>query len=298
MGSDSPPGGIERDRLESRVWGSGLRVLGSERIGAGMPCLSCPEDRRLDPPLVVGPPLGAELRVLGEEALLQDLVPREGSGQEAQVHGGGLAAGFLALALEAVGPDGEDREAFHGGLPGLAEGDGLAAVVGLAVTEAQVGEVDGEEGIGGGAPGARGGDVVTEGGTGGVATETCEGAEIGGVIITVEVECLSRGDVREEGSQQGGDGELDGFGMRSAVAGFEECAAEFLMGCHAALAAQGGVIEGVEEAAAGSDGEVGVEGEVLGELEGLEAVEDEGFGEEKGAGGGGSHALRLPVERG
>jgi hypothetical protein len=33
----------------------------------------------------------------------------------------------------------------------------------------------------------------------------------------------------------------------------------------------------VEEPAVGAGGEVGVEGEVLGELEGLEAVDDEGF---------------------
>jgi hypothetical protein len=37
----------------------------------------------------------------------------------------------------------------------------------------------------------------------------------------------------------------------------------------------------VEEPASGAHGQVGVEGEELGELERLEAVDDEGFGERK-----------------
>jgi len=53
-----------------------------------MPCLSCPEDRRLDAPLVVGPLLGAKLRVVREEALLQDIVPR---GDGLATDAGGLA---------------------------------------------------------------------------------------------------------------------------------------------------------------------------------------------------------------
>ena len=54
---------------------------------------------------------------------------------------------------------------------------------------------------------------------------------------------------------------------------------------HGALAAQRAVGEVVEEPAVGADGEVGVEGEELGELEGLEAVDDEGFGEWRSRGG-------------
>jgi hypothetical protein len=55
--------------------------------------------------------------------------------------------------------------------------------------------------------------------------------------------------------------------------------AHSLLRGHGALAAQRAVGEVVEEPGVGADGEVGVEGEELGELEGLEAVDDEGFGE-------------------
>ncbi len=69
------------------------------------------------------------------------------------------------------------------------------------------------------------------------------------------------------------------LGIRSAEALLELRAALLLPGRHAALAAELGVGEAVEEVRVGSDGRVEVHGRVLAELEGLEAVDDERLGQ-------------------
>ena len=74
-----------------------------------------------------------------------------GSGCHPDLHRGRGRGPVLAAALDGIAPDGEEGEAFEGRLAALAEGDGLAAMVGAGVADEQIGEVDGEERVAAGA---------------------------------------------------------------------------------------------------------------------------------------------------
>lgn len=71
---------------------------------------------------------------------------------------------------------------------------------------------------------------------------------------------------------------LDRLGIRASEDIFELGATPALRSGHGTLAPQRAVGEVVEEPAPGTGGEIGVEGKELGVLEGLEAIDDEGFG--------------------
>jgi hypothetical protein len=97
------------------------------------------------------------------------------------------------------------------------------------------------------------------------------------MIVTVEDQGRVRRQAAHQRVQECGDPELDGLGIRASEGLFELGPPPTLEGSHRSLAAERAVGEVIEEPALGPGGEVGVEGEVLGELEGLEAIDDEGF---------------------
>ena len=213
-----------------------------------------------------------------EEAFAKDIGPREGRGRHPDLHGGGSRGAVLAAALDGVAPDGEEGEPFEGGLAALAEGDGLAAMVGAGVAEQEIGEVDGEERVAACAAQRGGGDVVADACAElGASAHASQGAAVGGVIVGVELERAGGEVAGQDRGEKRVDARFYGFRIGPAELALEERPASALVGAHGALAAQGAVGEVVEEPGVCADGEVGVEGEELGELEGLEAVDDEGF---------------------
>ncbi len=222
--------------------------------------------------------------MLWEQSAAEEASPGPGDGAESCHHGCGLrrALIFLPPGFDVVAPDQEDGETFEGSLAALAEGDGLASMIGAGVTQQQIEEVDGEEGVALGAAGGSRGYVVVDVGSEGVSlAQAAESAAVGGMVIGVEDQGVVS-DMREERGKQGRHAELDGLWVRATEGAFEEGPFADLVWGHGALAAQRAVGEVVEQPAASADGEVGVEGEELGELEGLEAVDDEGFGEGEG----------------
>ena len=110
-----------------------------------------------------------------------------------------------------------------------------------------------------------------------VGAQATQRAAVGGVIVGVEHERARREVAGEDRGEKRVDARFDGLGIGPAEEALELGAARLLAVGHGALAAQRAVGEVVEEPGVGADGEVGVEGEELGELEGLEAVDDEGF---------------------
>jgi hypothetical protein len=97
------------------------------------------------------------------------------------------------------------------------------------------------------------------------------------MVVAVEFEDLARWELSQEGSEQLGHSELDRLGIGASEQTLELGPTDLLAWGHGALAAQRAVGEVVEEPGSGADGEVGVEREELGELEGLETVDDERF---------------------
>ena len=109
------------------------------------------------------------------------------------------------------------------------------------------------------------------------APQAVEGSGVGGMIVTMKDQGRARRQATHQRIQECRDPELDGLGIRASEGLLELSAPPALEGCHRSLATERAVGEVIEEPALGSGGEVGVEGEVLGELEGLEAVDGEGF---------------------
>ena len=216
--------------------------------------------------------------VLGEEAFAQDIAPGQGPGRQPDLHGGGGGGAVLAPALDSVAPDGEEGEALERGLAALAEGDGLAAMVGAGVADQQIGEVDGEERVAAGAAQRGGGDVVADAAAQlAMSPHAAQRAAVSRVIVGVEVERAGGEVVGQDRGEERVDARFDGLRVGPAELALELGSARLLEWGHGALAAQRAVGEVVEEPGVSADGEVGVEGEELGELEGLEAVDDEGF---------------------
>ena len=216
--------------------------------------------------------------VSGEEACAQDIAPSERLGRDPDLHGGRGHRPVLAASLDGVAPDGEEGEAFEGGLAALAEGDGLAPMVGAGVSDQEISEVDGEERVAAGAPQRGGRDVVADAGVElRMPAQAAQGATVGGVIVGVEHEGAGGQVAGQDRGEERIDARFNRLRVGSAKETLELGPVEFLAVGHGALAPQGAVGEVIEEPGVGADGEVGVEGEELGELEGLEAVDDEGF---------------------
>ena len=114
-----------------------------------------------------------------------------------------------------------------------------------------------------------------------LAPETPQGPDVGRMVVGEEHERAPSAGPFDPGTQQRRHRALDGLRVGSAESGLEFGPAQTLGLGHPTLAAQRAVGEVVEEPASGAHGQVGVEGEELGELERLEAVDDEGFGERK-----------------
>ena len=216
--------------------------------------------------------------VSGEESLAEDLAPREWPGCEPDLHGGRGRGSVLAASLDGVAPDGEEREPFESGLAALAEGDRLAAMVGAGVSDQQIGEVDGEERVAAGAPQRGGRDVVADAGAQlRMPAQASQRAPVGGVIVGVEHERAGGQVTGQDRGKERMDARFHGLRVGSTEETLELGSAQLLAVGHGALATQRAVGEVIDEPGMAADGEVGVEGEELGELEGLEAIDDEGF---------------------
>ena len=109
-----------------------------------------------------------------------------------------------------------------------------------------------------------------------LASQSPQRPMIGRVIIGVEHKRLIV-QHPDQGFEQPGHALLDRLGIGSAEDALELCALLLLPRRHAATAAERRVGEVIEHPALGTHSEVRVEGEVLRELEGLEAVDDECF---------------------
>ena len=274
---------------ETRQLKSGKRTAAAptlERVRQPVLCLPVTQRQGFDPSPVVAPPGSGQEPASRELPRSKHLRPTKGAVQDRRGHGRGLAPLFLPASLDEVAPDREDGQAFQGPLAALAERDGLPAVTGLAMSEQEIRQVDGEERVARGSAGGRGSDPVMEPPGGTVPAQSLEGAPVGGVIIAVQDQV--RSDRRlpvswstspawEQGMQQLDDPRLHGLGIRSSQRCFEDLPAPLLCRGHGSLASQGAVGEVIEEPGLGPDSEVEVEGEELGVLEGLEAVDDEGF---------------------
>lgn len=103
-----------------------------------------------------------------------------------------------------------------------------------------------------------------------------ESATVGGMVVSVQVE---KGEARGEGAKEIDDADLDGLGIGPAETGLELAAAAFLLSGHGSLAPQRAVGEVQDHPAIGGNGEIEVEREELGELEGFEAIDDDGLPE-------------------
>jgi hypothetical protein len=99
------------------------------------------------------------------------------------------------------------------------------------------------------------------------------------VVVAVERKPGIRRNSSQDGFQKPGDAGLHRFRIGASEALFECGAPPALIGGHGTLATQGAVGEVIEEPAVGTGREVGVEREVLGVLERLEAIDDERFTE-------------------
>jgi len=97
------------------------------------------------------------------------------------------------------------------------------------------------------------------------------------VIIGVKQEVATRRHTLDQGFQQLGHTLLDRLGIGSTEERLELRAALLLAGGHRTLTPQRAVGEMIEEPRVRAGGEVDVEGEILGELKRLEAVDDQGF---------------------
>jgi len=133
-----------------------------------------------------------------------------------------------------------------------------------------------------------------------LAPQAAKGPRVGRMIVTVEDQGRVRRQAAHQRVQECGDRELDGLGIRASEGLFELGPPPTLERSHRSLAAERAVGEVIEEPALGPGGEVGVEGEVLGELEGLEAIDDEGSGmaQPEGARGERGGSVDRGVRRG
>ena len=111
------------------------------------------------------------------------------------------------------------------------------------------------------------------------SSQASEGSAVGGMVVAVETQTASRRNRTQQRPQECSCSELDSLGIGTTEDALELGSALFLEGSHRALTAQGAIGEVIEEPALGSNGQVGVEWEVLGVLEGLKAIEDEWFAE-------------------
>ena len=102
---------------------------------------------------------------------------------------------------------------------------------------------------------------------------------IGGVVVAVEDQGLAPTASSQQRHEQRRDGVLDRLGIGSTECVLELGATLVLERSHCALSPQRAIREVIEEPALRADGEIDMEGEVLGELERLEAVEDQRFAE-------------------
>jgi len=219
------------------------------------------------PPIVLGPAFW-QIDSGREQAFLQHLSDGQAALEQALEHGGGLPASLLPSPFDVVAPDQQDGQPFCGGLAALGTGDGFAAMVGLAVADEQVEQVDLEEGVVGVPALPGGGDQV-----GDAAVEATQGRGVGPVVVAAQGD---GGFLGQDGLEELADILFDGLGIGSAELVLEGPASAFLGVGHAALASQGAVGEVPEEAGVGLDEQVVEEGVVLAVFEGLEAVQDEG----------------------
>jgi len=97
-------------------------------------------------------------------------------------------------------------------------------------------------------------------------------ARVGGVLVGEHVD---PGAWRGDQAKQLRHAALDGLGIGAPESVLQTASLALLGWGHPSLSPELGVGEGVEEVAARPDGQVEVEGVVLAELEGLEAVDDE-----------------------
>jgi len=101
---------------------------------------------------------------------------------------------------------------------------------------------------------------------------------VGGMVIAVDdnLRGAPGATLLQHGHEEFKDAFLDSLGVGTAEVCLEPFSADPLFGCHGPLAAERTVGEVTDEPAVGIDGEIAVEGIVLGELEGLEAIDDDG----------------------
>jgi hypothetical protein len=99
------------------------------------------------------------------------------------------------------------------------------------------------------------------------------------MVVAVEHHRRGRGEAwgPAERQEQIEDAILNRLGVGPTQSGLQILSARPLLGRHGALAAQRTIGEVEDGPALCTDGEIEVEGEELGELEGLETVDDEGF---------------------
>src|SRR6185436_9522137 len=100
-----------------------------------------------DRPPVVGLPALRDPDALGKKAFLQELLNRDSSRTKPQPHGRSLVAPLLGEPLEVVAPYHEREQPLDGTLPSLGMGNRLALVVGAAVADQEVEQVDRPQGI-------------------------------------------------------------------------------------------------------------------------------------------------------
>ncbi len=187
--------------------------------------------------------------------------------RQTQGHRGRIVPALLGARLHVVAPHQPDGRPVQRALTPLGEGDRLPLVVGPAVAEQQVGQVDREQRVAG-APGCprRRRPVLDP-----AVAESAEGLGVGRVFVRVD-----------GGHAPGGDDAGDeffhraarGLGVGSPVTALELGALAPLRRRHRAAAAQLGVVEAVDEVR-GADQEVQVEGPVLPALEAAKAIEDQ-----------------------
>ncbi|MCB9464140.1 MAG: hypothetical protein H6682_10675 [Candidatus Eisenbacteria bacterium] len=105
--------------------------------------------------------------------------------------------------------------------------------------------------------------------------DSADRPEVGRVLVAVKFE-RTRTSVHQQ-LEEFGHSCLDGLGIRATESALEVLPRLFLSRCHSSLSPERAVRERVEEPGVLSDRKIHVEGEVLGVLEGLEAVDYDRF---------------------
>jgi len=267
----------------------------SEREAQAMGGLGVSKRGGLDPPPVVGPPDPGQLPPSREPPPREQIAPLQRSWGQSDDHGRGLDRMVFLAPLDEVAPDGEDRHPLDRPLPPLAERDGLPPVIGPAVAEKEIGQIDREEWILSGPRSCGEGPMVEDPGRPLPAAEPPDRSPVGRVFIALQAEPgrdLGIGRLAPRSTkaavfaarkpagghvQEFENGILDRLGIGPAQAVFQKGSFLPLPGRHPSLSPQGTVGEVVEEPALAPGGQVEMEGEELGELEGLEAVDGDRF---------------------